>query len=288
MKISDTSLLQAMLTSKKYNNTYNAVPNDKIGTELKEEYTRLLEFVGMELNESTPSLFTVKSQNGLFQRLYEPFVCRTPNEENLEKFTILGKDLKTEKMLETDSFLKIGQTLLIPLKAFVDNGAEIDFESSENSAPRLALILPHSEIEEELCFYFSLYVPDLKNSPKPVSLRKALKDNKLGEYLLPPSVGSPTIKLTELDEYSEHSIVDYEARESQFGLQFTLVRDDGVKIFSNSAINSVLKANPLINRDNPAKLFLGAKKETKNKNLMIEARLTPSKFNSSSGIDLDW
>lgn len=287
MRILDFSLLEAVLSTRKYSNNYTAVPFEKLGTDIKRDIKRLSEIVEIPEKE-LDQLITVKSQNGVYSRLLTFCIFNQPEEDKKEKFTYY-KGLENSQ----NGYIKFGKSYLYPLEEFKKlEGVEIDFEAVEKSAPLASLYLPAKEEgEEDLCIFIPLYVESLEAEklPKVLNLRKSYKEGKLGEYLAsPPSGGGLSIKISELEENTSHVIIGFNSFQTQFGNQFTLLREDGQKIFTNTAVDRVLRANPIITLETPATLSIGKKSFTKQKKVMVEAVLNPQKFNNINSIDLDW
>jgi len=287
MRILDFSVLEALLSTKTYNSSYTPVPFNKIGSSLMEDLTRLGKIVELP-EEEYDNLLVVKAQNGVFVKLLNFCIFDLPQEQNLEKFTFY-QNIKDSK----NGYIRFGKSYLYPVEQFKSlEGVEIEFEGSEKGTPTASVYLPANEEQEEddLLIYFSLFFPsiDQEKLPKVIELKKAFKDGKLGTLLAPPPSGSLAVKINELEENTEHTIVSFQSFQTQFGTQFTLVRNDGQRIFTNTAVDRVLRANPVISNEFPAILSIGNKTTTRNGKIRVDAILKPTKFNNASDIDLQW
>ena len=274
--------LTAKLSSRRYPDTYNNVPTKAIGTELIEAFTAVFNFIGEEVPES---FLVVKAEGGILDRLYVPTAYQATKEQVMTSQYAQNNEAKIG---ETVVGIRFTRDLVVPLEAFYapdeDGSSNIDFD--ENG---VSIIVPGAG-EEEYILSINLFFADYENKPKTIEVKRAYKKGTLQELLSELKVGGNFVKMADLEEGGEYTVIDYTEREGDYGTQYAMVLDDGRTVYANSAVSKVLASAPDITKDKPATLVIGTMTQTKAGKTRVTAVLEVAQdaFTETDGIDLDW
>ena len=274
--------LTAKLSSRRYPDTYNNVPTKAIGNELQEAFGAVFNFIGEEVPES---FLVVKAEGGILDRLYVPTAYQATKEQVL---TSQYAQKNEGSIKDSVVGIRFTRDLVVPLEAFYapdeDGSSNIDFD--ENG---VSIIVP-GEGDEEYIFSVNLFFSDYENKPKTIEVKRAYKKGTLQELLSELKVGGNFVKMADLEEGGEYTVVDYTEREGDYGTQYAMVLDDGRSVYANSAVSKVLASAPEITADKPATLVIGTMTQTKAGKTRVTAVLEVAQnaFTEADGIDLDW
>ena len=274
--------LTAKLSSRRYPDTYNNVPTKAIGNELIEAFTAVFNFIGEEVPES---FLVVKAEGGILDRLYVPTAYQATKEQVMTSQYAQNNEAKIG---ETVVGIRFTRDLVVPLEAFYapdeDGSSNIDFD--ENG---VSIIVP-GEGDEEYILSINLFFSDYENKPKTIEVKRAYKKGTLQELLSELKVGGNFVKMADLEEGGEYTVVDYTEREGDYGTQYAMILDDGRSVYANSAVSKVLASAPEITADKPATLVIGTMTQTKAGKTRVTAVLEVAQnaFTEADGIDLDW
>ena len=274
--------LTAKLSSRRYPDTYNNVPTKAIGNELQEAFGAVFKFIGEEVPES---FLVVKAEGGILDRLYVPTAYQATKEQVL---TSQYAQKNEGSIKDSVVGIRFTRDLVVPLEAFYapdeDGSSNIDFD--ENG---VSIIVP-GEGDEEYIFSVNLFFSDYENKPKTIEVKRAYKKGTLQELLSELKVGGNFVKMADLEEGGEYTVVDYTEREGDYGTQYAMILDDGRSVYANSAVSKVLASAPEITADKPATLVIGTMTQTKAGKTRVTAVLEVAQnaFTEADGIDLDW
>ena len=274
--------LTAKLSSRRYPDTYNNVPTKAIGTELQEAFGAVFSFIGEEVPES---FLVVKAEGGILDRLYVPTAYQATKEQVL---TSQYAQKNEDSIKDSVVGIRFTRDLVVPLEAFYapdeDGSSNIDFD--ENG---VSIIVP-GEGDNEYIFSVNLFFSDYENKPKTIEVKRAYKKGTLQELLSELKVGGNFVKMADLEEGGEYTVVDYTEREGDYGTQYAMVLDDGRSVYANSAVSKVLASAPEITADKPAILVIGTMTQTKSGKTRVTAVLEVAQdaFTEADGISLSW